>query len=107
MTSEIVIQAKKYISEFRINFMACYKARPDDERILRNIAEVESVLNRVNKDSNKSLVALERFYQSTSLIIGLGAVNLDEQSLAKWRTYDKFHYDYVKPNLKLYGPIVI
>ncbi|WP_438838477.1 helicase BlpT [Streptococcus pluranimalium] len=107
MDSVIIVQAKKLISEFHKSFARCQQSSPDYVRIQRNIREIQSTLERINKENNKSLIALEKFYQSTSLIIGLGAIKLDNETLDKWRSYDRFHFDNVKPKLKLYGPIVV
>ena len=53
------------------------------------------------------LIALEKFYQSSSLLIGLSTLALDERTYQAWRVYDAFHFESVKPALKLYGPSVV
>ena len=40
-------------------------------------------------------------------MIGLSNITLNTSAKNAWRNYDKFHYEYVKPNLKLYGNTLI
>lgn len=57
--------------------------------------------------NNKVYITLEKFYQSSSMMIGLSNITLNTSAKNAWRNYDKFHYEYVKPNLKLYGNTLI
>ena len=64
------------------------------------LAKAETVDNRV-------LIELEKFYQTSSLLMGLSALNPDAPTRAAWRAYDRFHFDQVKTKLSLYGPTII
>ena len=64
-----------------------------------------TILKKAEKLDNAILIELESFYQSTSLLIGLGTLKLNEEARTAWRNYDKFHYDQVKHVLTLYGPV--
>ena len=68
--------------------------------ILAFLAKAETVDNRV-------LIELEKFYQTSSLLMGLSALNPDALTRAAWRAYDRFHFDQVKTKLSLYGPTII
>lgn len=50
---------------------------------------------------------LEKFYQTASLLIGLGGLALNEEAFQAWRAYDHWHYEVVKPQLQVYGPMVL
>ena len=63
-------------------------------------SQAETVDNRV-------LIELEKFYQTSSLLMGLSALNPDAPTRAAWRAYDRFHFDQVKTKLSLYGPTII
>ena len=62
-------------------------------------------LKKAEKLNNSILIDLEKFYQRTSLLIGLGSLKLNDQALTALRNYDKFHYEHVKHVLTLYGPV--
>ena len=56
---------------------------------------------------NRFLIELEKFYQTSSLLMGLSALNPDAPTRAAWRAYDRFHFDQVKTKLSLYGPTIL
>ena len=56
---------------------------------------------------NRLLIELEKFYQTASLLIGLGGLALNEEAFQAWRAYDHWHYEVVKPQLQVYGPTVL
>ena len=60
---------------------------------------------KAEKLDNSILIDLEKFYQPTSLMIGIGSLKLNDQARIAWRNYDKFHYAHVKHLLTLYGSV--
>ena len=78
---------------------------PDDLRLQQIIDQLLNQLKKADKLDNSILIDLEKFYQRTSLLIGLGTLKLNEEARTAWRNYDKFHYDQVKHVLTLYGPV--
>ncbi|HGR1272331.1 TPA: helicase BlpT, partial [Streptococcus pneumoniae] len=46
-------------------------------------------------------IELEKFYQTSSLLMGLSALDPDAPTRAAWRAYDRFHFDQVKTKLIL------
>lgn len=50
---------------------------------------------------------LEKFYQTASLLIGLSGLRLNKETFQVWRAYDHWHYEVVKPQLQVYGPMVV
>ncbi len=64
-------------------------------------------LRKARRVDNRLLIELEKFYQTASLLIGLGGLALNEEAFQAWRAYDHWHYEVVKPQLQVYGPTVL
>lgn len=101
----LLAEAYQLVSELNQAIQNCKQGLPDDLRLQRNIDEILRELKKAEKLDNAILIELESFYQSTSLLIGLGTLKLNEEARTAWRNYDKFHYDHVKHVLTLYGPV--
>lgn len=101
----LLAEAYQLVSELNQTIQNCKQGLPDDLRLQRNIDEILRELKKAEKLDNAILIELESFYQSTSLLIGLGTLKLNEEARIAWRNYDKFHYDQVKHVLTLYGPV--
>lgn len=99
--------ALQKISSFREAVLNDIPDSMDKRKLLGYIDEAILGLKSSKKVNNKILVKLEKFYQYSSMIIGLSTLKLDGVSYATWRDYDKFHFDNVKPNLKLYGNVFL
>lgn len=96
-------EAKKIIVEFRLSVESNLPDSRDKQRILQLTDTLLATLSDKVKVTNKILIEMEKFYQSTSMIIGLSLSDLKSGIYDSWKTYDKFHFAYVKPNLKVYG----
>lgn len=94
---ELITNATQLLSELNKSFQSCKQGTADDIRLQE--------LKKAEKLNNSILIDLEKFYQRTSLLIGLGRLKLNEQARIAWRNYDKFHYEHVKHVLTLYGPV--
>ena len=101
----LLAEAYQLVSELNQTIQNCKQGLPDDLRLQQNIDELLKQLKKTEKLDNSILVDLEKFYQRTSLLIGLGTLKLNEEARTAWRNYDKFHYDQVKHVLTLYGPV--
>ena len=101
----LLAEAYQLVSKLNQTIQSCKQGLPDDLRLQQNINELLKQLKRADKLDNAILIDLEKFYQCTSLLIGLGTLKLNEQTRTAWRNYDKFHYDQVKHVLTLYGPV--
>ena len=101
----LLAEAYQLVSELNQAIQNCKQGLPDDLRLQQNIDELLNQLKKTEKLDNSILIDLEKFYQSTSLLIGLGTLKLNEEARTAWRNYDKFHYDQVKHVLTLYGPV--
>jgi len=101
----LLAEAYQLVSKLNQTIQSCKQGLPDDLRLQQNINELLKQLKRADKLDNAILIDLEKFYQRTSLLIGLGTLKLNEQTRTAWRNYDKFHYDQVKHVLTLYGPV--
>ena len=101
----LLTEAYQLVSKLNQTIQSCKQGLPDDLRLQQNINELLKQLKRADKLDNAILIDLEKFYQHTSLLIGLGTLKLNEQTRTAWRNYDKFHYDQVKHVLTLYGPV--
>ena len=101
----LLAEAYQLVSELNQTIQSCKQGLPDDLRLRRVIDQLLNQLKKAEKLDNSILVDLEKFYQRTSLLIGLGTLKLNEEARTAWRNYDKFHYDQVKHVLTLYGPV--
>ena len=102
---ELILEAYQLISELNKAYQTCKQGLPDDILLQQNIDELLKQLKKTEKLDNSILIDLEKFYQHTSILIGLGTLKLNEEARTAWRNYDKFHYDQVKHVLTLYGPV--
>ena len=78
-----------------------------DFRFKENLDQMLKVLLKARQVDNRLLIELEKFYQTASLLIGLGGLALNEEAFQAWRAYDHWHYEVVKPQLQVYGPMVL
>ena len=102
---QLILEAYQLISELNKVYQTCKQGLPDDLRLQQIIDQLLNQLKKAEKLDNSILIDLEKFYQRTSLLIGLGTLKLTEEARTAWRNYDKFHYDQVKHVLTLYGPV--
>ena len=101
----LLAEAYQLVSELNQTIQSCKQGFPDDLRLQQNIDELLKQLKKADKLDNAILIDLEKFYQRTSLLIGVGSLKLNDQARTAWRNYDKFHYDQVKHVLTLCGPV--
>lgn len=101
----LLAEAYQLVSELNQTIQSCKQGFPDDLRLQQNIDELLKQLKKADKLDNAILIDLEKFYQRTSLLIGLGSLKLNDQARTAWRNYDKFHYNQVKHVLTLCGPV--
>ena len=76
-------------------------------RFRENLDQMLKGLRKARRVDNRLLIELEKFYQTASLLIGLGGLALNEEAFQAWRAYDHWHYEVVKPQLQVYGPTVL
>ena len=102
---ELITNATQLLSELNKSFQSCKQGTADDIRLQELLNTTLQELKKAEKLNNSILIDLEKFYQRTSLLIGLGSLKLNDQARTAWRNYDKFHYDHIKHVLTLYGPV--
>ena len=100
----LINQAYQLLSELNKSYQSCKQGTADDFRLQELLNSTLKELKKAEKLDNSILIDLEKFYQRTSLLIGLGSLKLNDQARTAWRNYDKFHYEHVKHVLTLYGP---
>ncbi|MTB64914.1 helicase BlpT [Streptococcus sp. zg-86] len=106
MDTHILEEAYSLINELEKIFQrTSHQSNYDTIRFQENIQEIVTVLKNRTVVDNQLLIALEKFYQRTSLLMGISSLDVTEDLKQAWRRYDQFHYDQVKPVLKVYGPI--
>ena len=101
----LLTEAYQLVSELNQTIQNCKQGTADDLRLQELLNTTLKELKKAEKLDNSILIDLEKFYQRTSLLIGLGSLKLNEQARTAWRNYDKFHYEHVKHVLTLYGPV--
>ncbi|WP_203176302.1 helicase BlpT [Streptococcus mitis] len=102
---ELITNATQLLSELNKSYQNCKQGTADDIRLQELLNTTMQELKKAEKLDNSILIDLEKFYQRTSLLIGLGSLKLNDQALTALRNYDKFHYEHVKHVLTLYGPV--
>lgn len=100
-------RAQTLITDLNKAYQACKQATADDVRFQEQLNSILSFLAKAETVDNRVLIELEKFYQTSSLLMGLSALNPDAPTRAAWRAYDRFHFDHVKTKLSLYGPTII
>lgn len=104
---DVIQEAKTMIKTLQTAFSRDCKTSPNALRFGENLNHILEVLVKARQVDNRLLIELEKFYQSTSLLIGLGELGLSEEAYQAWRAYDHWHYEVVKPQLQVYGPTVV
>ena len=100
-------RAQTLITELNKAYQVCKQATADDVRFQEQLDNILRFLSKTETVDNRFLIELEKFYQTSSLLMGLSALNPDAPTRAAWRAYDRFHFDQVKTKLNLYGPTLI
>ena len=101
----LITEAYQLLSELNKSYQSCKQGTADDFRLQELLNTTLQELKKAEKLDNSILIDLEKFYQRTSLLIGLGSLKLNDQARTAWRNYDKFHYQHVKHLLTLKGPV--
>ena len=104
---DVVQEAKTMIETLQTVFSRECKASHDAFRFKENLDQMLKGLRKARRVDNRLLIDLEKFYQTASLLIGLGGLALNEEAFQAWRAYDHWHYEVVKPQLQVYGPTVV
>ena len=99
--------AQALITELNKAYQVCKQATADDVRFQEQLDNILRFLSKTETVDNRFLIELEKFYQTSSLLLGLSALNPDAPTRAAWRAYDRFHFDQVKTKLNIYGPTII
>ena len=101
----LINEAYQLLSELNKSYQNCKQGTADDFRLQELLNSTLKELKKAEKLDNSILIDLEKFYQGTSLLIGLGSLKLNDPTRTAWRNYDMFHCEHVKHVLTLYGPV--
>ena len=104
---DVIQEAMTTITLLQTAFSKGFIPGPDALRFRENLDQMLKVLLKAQRIDNRLLIELEKFYQTASLLIGLGGLALNEETFQSWRAYDHWHYEVVKPQLQVYGPTVV
>ena len=104
---DVIQEARTMIETLQTAFSRECKASPDALRFEENLDQMLKGLLKARQVDNRLLIELEKFYQTASLLIGLGGLALNEEAFQAWRAYDHWHYEVVKSQLQVYGPTVV
>lgn len=77
---ELITNATQLLSELNKNFQSCKQGTADDSRLQELLNTTLQELKKTEKLDNSILIDLEKFYQPTSLLIGLGSLKLNNQA---------------------------
>ena len=79
----------------------------DEIKFAESLKDCLKKVKQQGKLDNRYYISFERFYQQASLLIGLSTLELSESEKQDWLAFRKWHEEVVKPNLHLYGPVII
>ena len=89
-------RAQTLITDLNKAYQACKQATADDVRFQEQLNSILGFLAKAETVDNRVLIELEKFYQTSSLLMGLSALDPDAPTRAAWRAYDRFHFDQVE-----------
>ena len=104
---DVIQEARTTISLLQTAFSKGFTPSPDTLQFQENLDQMLKGLRKARRVDNRLLMELEKFFQTASLLIGLGGLALNEEAFQAWRAYDHWHYEVVKPQLQVYGPMVL
>lgn len=87
-------------------FQDCKVGRYEEIRLQEAINQTLNTLHQSKTVDNKLLIALEKFYQSVSFLVGITGLTLSEEAHQAWRAYDSWHDSNVRTQLRLFGSFV-
>lgn len=96
-------EARSLITNINTAFQGLKKGTTDELRFQEYIDTTLRNIDKAKKLDNHFYIPLERFYQASSLLVGLSSLKLDEPTYAAWRAFDHFHAEKIMPNLHLFG----
>lgn len=100
---ELIHAAIERLATLRNHFQKRKIASLDEMKFQDYLDRTLKQVKEAKKVANVLLIALEKFYQSSSMLIGLSSLKLDPETYQAWRDYDQFHFAHVKTQLRLYG----
>ena len=100
-------RAQTLITDLNKAYQACKQSTSDDVCFQEQLDNILDFLSKTETVDNRVLIELEKFCQTSSILMELSALDPDAPTRAAWRAYDRFHFDQVKTKLSLYRPTII
>lgn len=85
---DVIQEARTTITLLQTAFSKGFTPSPDTLRFRENLDQMLKGLRKARRVDNRLLIELEKFYQTASLLIGLGGLALNEEAFQAWRAYD-------------------
>ncbi|MBO4112744.1 helicase BlpT [Streptococcus suis] len=101
--TQIIQDVLALIQDLDRTFQADKVGTADEQRFQHNLTETTRLLSEARSVTNSELIAIEKFYRSTSFLVGLGDLRLSETSRQAWQAFDRYYYQTIREELKLYG----
>ncbi|HFH9837075.1 TPA: helicase BlpT [Streptococcus suis] len=102
-TTHIIQDTLALIQDLNQAFQVDKVGTADEQRFQHNVTETIRILSEAKSVTNSELIAIEKFYRSTSFLVGLGDLRLSEKSRQAWKAFDRYYYQTIREELKLYG----
>lgn len=97
----------RYLEALQKDFSHRLLQTSDEIKFSEILNDCLKKVKQQGKVDNRYYISFERFYQQASLLIGLSTLELSESEKQDWLAFRKWHEEVVKPNLHLYGPVII
>ena len=78
--------AQTLITDLNKAYQVCKQATADDIRFQEQLDNILDFLAKAETVDNRFLIELEKFYQTSSLLLGLSALNPDAPTRAAWQS---------------------
>lgn len=104
MTDYQLIQATlEHLGQLKKAFGTDMPGSADEQNMQVRLTDTLALVRKAKTIDNAFLIELEKFHRAFSFFAGLSSSKLTGVAQTAWRTYDTFHYENIKPQLKVYA----
>lgn len=104
MTDYQLIQATlEHLGQLKKVFATELPGSADEQNMHSRLTDAVAYVRRAKAVDNAFLIEVEKFHRAFAFFAGLSTSKLTEEAHQAWRAYDSFHYEQIKPQLKVYA----
>lgn len=104
MTDYQLIQATlEHLGQLKKDFATELPNSADEQNMRTRLADILAYVRKAKMVDNAFLIEVEKFHRAFGFFAGLSTSKLTEEARLAWRAYDSFHYEQIKPQLKVFA----